>query len=76
VTAFFHNTYSTPSDFARIITADPPHQFPVPSPVQDCRAPHARILICPVSRVAGQRKRPRSDNGAFRTFLRWRGMLF
>jgi hypothetical protein len=38
VTAFFHNNYSTPGDFARIITADPPHQFPVPSPVQDCRA--------------------------------------
>jgi LPXTG-motif cell wall-anchored protein len=24
VTAFFHNNYSTPGDFARIITADPP----------------------------------------------------
>jgi hypothetical protein len=30
-TAFFHNNYSTPGDFARIITADPP--APVPGPI-------------------------------------------
>jgi len=30
-TAFFHNSYSTPGDFARIITADPP--APVPGPI-------------------------------------------
>jgi putative ABC transport system substrate-binding protein len=29
-TAFFHNNYSTPGDFARIITADP---APVPGPI-------------------------------------------
>jgi hypothetical protein len=29
-TAFFHNNYSTPGDFARIITADPPHSVPGP----------------------------------------------
>jgi hypothetical protein len=37
-TAFFHNNYSTPGDFARIITVDPPFQLPAPSPVQDCPA--------------------------------------
>jgi hypothetical protein len=29
-TASFHNFYSTPGDFARIITADPPHSVPGP----------------------------------------------
>jgi hypothetical protein len=29
-TAFFHNNYSTPGDFARIITADPPAHVPGP----------------------------------------------
>jgi hypothetical protein len=31
VTAFFHNNYSTPGDFARVITADP--SAPVPGPI-------------------------------------------
>jgi hypothetical protein len=30
-TAFFHNYYSTPGDFARIITTDPPTAVPVPN---------------------------------------------
>jgi hypothetical protein len=37
VTAFFHNNYSTPSDFARIITADPP--APVPRPIAGAGLP-------------------------------------
>jgi hypothetical protein len=36
-TAFFHNNYSTPGDFARIITADPPS--PVPGPVAGAGLP-------------------------------------
>jgi MYXO-CTERM domain-containing protein len=31
VTAFFHNNYSTPGDFARIISVDP--FAPVPGPI-------------------------------------------
>jgi hypothetical protein len=37
VTAFFHNNYSTPGDFARIITADPP--APVPGPIAGAGLP-------------------------------------
>jgi hypothetical protein len=36
VTAFFHNNYSTPGDFARIITADP---APVPGPIAGAGLP-------------------------------------
>jgi hypothetical protein len=35
-TAFFHNNYSTPGDFARIITADPQ---PVPGPIAGAGLP-------------------------------------
>jgi hypothetical protein len=35
-TAFFHNNYSTPGDFARIITADP---APVPGPIAGAGLP-------------------------------------
>jgi hypothetical protein len=35
-TAFFHNNYSTPGDFARIITADP---APVPGPIAGAGMP-------------------------------------
>jgi hypothetical protein len=36
-TAFFHNDYSVPGDFARIITADPP--APVPGPIAGAGLP-------------------------------------
>jgi hypothetical protein len=36
-TAFFYNNYSTPGDFARIITADPP--LPTPGPVAGAGLP-------------------------------------
>jgi hypothetical protein len=36
-TAFCHNDYSIPGDFARIITADAP--FPVPGPVAGAGLP-------------------------------------
>ena len=36
-TAFFYNNYSTPGDFARIITADPPS--PVPGPIAGAGLP-------------------------------------
>jgi len=36
-TAFFHNDYSTPGDFARIITADP--SAPVPGPIAGAGLP-------------------------------------
>jgi hypothetical protein len=36
-TAFFHNSYSTPGDFARIITADSP--APVPGPIAGAGLP-------------------------------------
>ena len=36
MTAFFHNNYSTPGDFARIITADP---APVPGPIAGAGLP-------------------------------------
>jgi hypothetical protein len=36
-TAFFHNDYSIPGDFARIITADPP--APVPGPIAGAGLP-------------------------------------
>jgi hypothetical protein len=39
-TAFFHNWYSSPGDFARIITADPP--VPTPGPVAGAGLPGGR----------------------------------
>ncbi len=37
MTAFFHNNYSTPGDFASIIPADPP--APVPGPIAGAGLP-------------------------------------
>jgi hypothetical protein len=43
-TAFFHNNYSTPGDFARIITADPP--LPTPGPVAGAGLPGLILASC------------------------------
>src|SRR5215813_8336993 len=59
-TAFFHNNYSEPGDFARIITADPPFQLPVPSPVLGCPDSSWRAVACSAG-GGGGRKPPKTS---------------